>query len=119
MFTKPPRIVPLAAGRERAVEPRQEQHAAAPGAVAPSTASSVRERVVDAVVAELVGRVHDVLEHVLEHLAAEAVLRAHDVAVDERARHREDLVLEVGAEVGDRVDEHARRADREPGAARR
>jgi hypothetical protein len=50
-------------------------------------------------------------------LPPEAVLRAHDVAVHVRTRHREDLVLEVGAEVGDRVDEHARCADCEAGAA--
>ena len=62
-------------------------------------------------VGEVVVGVHHSLEHVLEQLAAQTVLRAHDVAVDVGTRHREDLVLEIGAKVGDRVDEHTGRAE--------
>ena len=100
-------------GRERPVEPRQEHHAARGGAGSTEHGVEPSERRVDTVVAQLVVGVHETFEHVLHDLAAQPVLRAHDVTVDLGPGHREDLVLEVGAEVRDPVDQHARRPDRE------
>ena len=104
--------------REGSVQPGKEHRAARARLRRVERGIESRERVGDPVVAQRIVRVHHVFEDMLEHLAAQAILRAHDVAVHEGAGHREDLMFEVGAEVGHRVDEHAGRADRKPGPAR-
>ena len=69
MFTKPPRIVPLATGRQRPAEPGEEHHAAGAGLRRVERGVELGEGVADSMVAERVVGVHDPLEHVLEHLA--------------------------------------------------
>ena len=83
---------------------------------APSTVSSCGERIGGRVVAELVGRVHHVLEHVLDDLARQPVLGPDEVLARERARHREDLVVEVGAELLGGVEHHRGGADHQADA---
>ena len=77
---------PARGRRERSTEPGEEQHAARARLRSRRTPRRAPRTGRHAVVGEVVVGVHHAFEHVLEHLAAQTVLRAHDVAVDVRAR---------------------------------
>ena len=95
-------------GRERAGEPREEEHPAGArlgGRRARRRARRRGRRSAWSPSASVAWTSSP--EHVLDRLAGHAVLGPHEVVAGQRARHREDLVVEVDRHVVDRVEQHA------------